>query len=648
MHLYSIMSLDWMDGHLEEICQDIRRQYESGAADCALMMMTLVPEGNPPVNKAEKYCEKYDRVQARLAQMGLECGVLVQASIGHGWVLNRMFPYQPYVNLTDGRTESVCCPCDEGFRDYIRSAMRTIAKRKPKLIMVDDDFRLIYRAGMGCACPKHMARFNQLAGTELTREELLAHTKGSSDEDRRITEIFIETQRESLVDAAKAMREGIDSVDPSIPGAFCACGPAAEFAPEIAKILAGEGHPAVVRVNNGWYCQAGTKGFSARMRYAAVQAEVMKGSADVLLAETDTCPQNRYSTGAQQLHAHFTGSILEGMRGAKHWVTRLHGYEPASGQAYRKKLANYAGFYAALADIVPGLKWLGCRIPVSKVPAYGFGTSPAIEEINGWDGCVLERLGLPMYFSSDSGGAVFMDGPADMQMTEDEIRELFRGTLFLAADTAMRLNERGFSEYTGVEVRPWTGRNASGELLDVNGVTCSAQKNVCELIPLTDAVRADSTVYHVPDGESMEVLFPGATVFDNPLGGRTVVFSGTPKTNYNIVEAFSFLNESRKKQLAQLLKEAGQLPVYYPGDAEMYFRAAECPDGSLLCAAFNLGLDWLDGLELCTDRNVRSVSMLMPDGTRRECGFERIDGGIAVDVQVRTLEPVILFLKEND
>lgn len=647
MHLYSIMTLDLVNEHLEEICQDIREQYESGAADCALMMMTLVPEGDPPVDKAAQYCEKYDRVKERLAQMGLECGALVQASIGHGWVLNRMFPYQPYVNLTDGKTESVCCPYDEGFREYIRSSLRTVAKRKPKIIMVDDDFRLIYRAGKGCACPKHMAEFNRRAGTDMSREELLAHTRGSSDEDRRYTEIFIETQRDSLIGAAKAMREGIDSVDPSIPGAFCACGPAAEFAPEIAKILAGEGQPAVVRVNNGWYCQPGTKGFSTRMRYAAVQAEVMKESADVLLAETDTCPQNRYSTGAQTLHAHFTGSILEGMRGAKHWITRLHGFEPDSGQAYRKKLAKYAGFYAALADIVPGLEWLGCRIPVSKVPAYGFGTSPAIEEINGWDSCVLERMGLPMYFSSESGGAVFMDGPAEMAMTDDEIRELFRGTLFLAADTAMRLNDRGFLKYTGVEVQPWKGRNASGEKMFVNGVTCSAQKNICELIPVSDAVRADSMVFHVPDGESREDLFPGATVFDNPLGGRTIVFSGTPRTQYNIVEAFSFLNESRKKQLVRMLKEAGHLPVYYPGDAEMYFRAARCPDGSLLCAAFNLGLDWLDELELSTDADVHSVSMLMPDGTRRACEFRTTEGGIAVSVQVRTMEPVILFLQNR-
>ena len=44
LHLYSIMLLDLE--HLDEICQDIKEQYENGVSTCALFKMTLVPEGN--------------------------------------------------------------------------------------------------------------------------------------------------------------------------------------------------------------------------------------------------------------------------------------------------------------------------------------------------------------------------------------------------------------------------------------------------------------------------------------------------------------------------------------------------------------------------------------------------------------------------
>lgn len=644
MKLYSIMPLDYISEHLEEVCQDIRGQYESGAADCALLMMTLVPEGDPPIDKARIYCEQYDRVRDRLAELGLECGILAQATIGHGWKLNRRSPFQPYVGLADGREASVCCPCDDGFRSYIRGAMAELARHRPKIIMVDDDFRLMFARSQGCACPKHMAAFNRMAGTNMTREQLLVHTQGTSSDDKRYTDIFIETQRQSLVDAAKAMREGIDSVDPRLTGAFCACGPAAEFAGEIAQILAGEGNPVIVRVNNGWYAQQGTKGFSGRMYTAAVQAERLRGKADVLLAETDTCPQNRYSTGAQSLHAHFTGSILEGMNGAKHWITRLHTFEPASGAEYRRKLAKNRGFYEALAELTPKIRWLGCRIPIASEPGYGFATSPEVHEQNGWPTCVLERMGLPMYFAQVNGGAAFLDGPADLHMSDDDVRALFAGPVFLSSETAMRLNERGFSNLTGVDVRPWTGRNASGETLFVNGGSCSAQMQICELIPRSSDVRADSMVYHVPDGRTKEPLFPGVTVYKNPLGGRSVVFCGTPKAQFNIVEAFSFLNESRKAQLVRLLKECGCLPVWYPGDAEVYLRAGRCPDGSILCAIFNLGFDMLEEIELCTEGGVDRVERLTCEGVRVPCVHRAVNGRIIVETSAFALEPVILFL----
>ena len=46
LHLYSIVPLDSVDEHLEDICQDIRSQYETGVSNMALAMMTLVNPGD--------------------------------------------------------------------------------------------------------------------------------------------------------------------------------------------------------------------------------------------------------------------------------------------------------------------------------------------------------------------------------------------------------------------------------------------------------------------------------------------------------------------------------------------------------------------------------------------------------------------------
>ena len=163
LHLYSIIPLDI--AHLEEICDDIFEQYESGVTTCALFSMTLVPTGNPVVDKVNVFCEKYRMFKSKLDTKNIPTGVLVQASIGHGYLLGEKFPYQSYVNFTDGKEIDVVCPYDQGFKDYIYNVMKTIAMTNPSCIMVDDDYRLIQRPGLACACPLHMKRFNEIAKT---------------------------------------------------------------------------------------------------------------------------------------------------------------------------------------------------------------------------------------------------------------------------------------------------------------------------------------------------------------------------------------------------------------------------------------------------------------------------------------------------
>ena len=192
---------------------------------------------------------------------------------------------------------------------------------------------------------------------------------------------------------------------------------------------------------------------------------------------------------------------------------------------------------------------------------------------------------------------------------------------------------------------PWNGENVSGERLYVNGNDCSAQVGIHRLIPLDSAVEVCSEAYHIIGGKQRETLFPAVTRFKNAAGGTVVAFCGTPRTEYNYCEAFSFLNESRKKQMAELLSESGNLPIYYPGDAEVLFRAAyTANEGELFCAVFNIGLDVLPDIRLITDRSVKSVRVLDCDGELKPVEF--FTDGIALTVKQRAeiLMPVIMLI----
>ena len=644
MQLYTIVDADLL--HLEDICADIKRQYEEGIATCALFYTQLVPEGDPAIDKASIFAARYIPFRDRLAEMGFSCGILVQSSIGHGYPLNEPFTFEHYRNLNDGNLLNTVCPYDEDARAYFKKQMATFAALKPAAIMIDDDFRLMFRQGQGCACPLHMKAFHTASRTDISREALYGILSDRYNPKRKeYTDLYVETQREALLGMARAMREGIDSVDPKIMGVYCATGSGVEFAGDIAKIFAGQGNPPTARINNGNYAPVGIHYFSdIAHRCATSSYNVRRTGVNTILAETDTCPHNRYSTSAHQLHSHFTVSILEGVSGAKHWITRLDKYEPASGLAYRRILSHYAPFYNALADIAPNIRYDGARIPIASLPDYGLTHAPWYTPRNAWGCCVLERMGIPFYFSAEEGGAACLEGETETY-TDDEIIKMCRGTLLLASDSAKELCERGFSEYLGVRVEDWHDAHASYEMACGETVHMQSQIGAKHLIPIAEGVENDSVLYHIKGGVESIPLTAGVTVYRNTLGGTVICFAGTPNTPHVYGQAFAFLNETRKKQLMRLLRKTNHLPVCYKGDEEVFLKTGLLPSGERIVAFFNLGLDPIDEIALYTENSYSSAERLMADGTRVPVKLSQTEDGILLDTQLFTMNPVILFLR---
>lgn len=633
--------------HIDEICEDVIEQQRSGATTHAMFMMKFNPECTPALDKATEQCEVYEKFKERLDKAGAKHGVLVQATLGHIVVPREPYPFMPSVSLITGQERVVtCCPLDPHFQEYIKGQMKTLAKSHPAIVMLDDDLGLLYKQTKGCACKYHIEEFNKRAGTNMTREELYAHTQGTSEEDKYYTNIYVETQKHGIVSAVKAMREGLDEVDPTIQGVvsgiytttFC------EFSGDTAKAFAGKGNPAIIRLNGGPYAMDSPRTFTTNLFRAAILRENTKDDVDIYLAETDTCPQNRYSTSAALFHGHFTGSILEGATGAKHWITRLGlTYEPSSGKAYRKILSKHEKFYEKLSEYAKELKPFGCRIPLTLMQNYGFVPSTQGLFISPWSTCFLERTGLPLYFSNEAGGAVFIDDFSADGFDDEQVKEFMKGTLVLSAGAANKLNERGFKDYIGVEVSEWGKVVASGEQIGANIIACQYEKKrltVCQdgVEVLSKAVRKN------PDTGVVETICPAVTRFKNSFGGEVIVFGGTPDMPYTYHTAFSLLNETRKKQMIEILSEKELIPLYYPEDGEVYLRAGYLENGEIMAAFFNIGLDQLEDTCFVCKKEVRRVEKLNPDGTREECEFTIEDGIVRVSETMNTLMPVVLFV----
>lgn len=651
--------------HIDEICNDIKQQQIDGISDCGMLMMQFAPEGTPAINKAEIQCKTYDLFHEKLKQLNAKHGVLVQSTLGHVYPPSQPHSFQNIIGLVTGTKydtckpydkfqldgivfKGQCCPYDKNLQNYLKEQMRTLALRKPSVIMIDDDMGLVYRIGIkGCTCPLHMAEFNRRAGTDITREQLVEHVFGDSEEDKRLTQIFLDVQGDSLVQITKAMREGIDSVDPTIQGIVSSAGSYCEFTELMAEAFAGEGNPKVARFNNSCFHLEPARYFSNQMIRAAIQRENLNGKIDVFLTEGDTCPHNRYATSAAKLHAHLTGTILEGAKGAKLWITPLStGFDLSQGAAYRKTISKFSKFYEELSKLYEGLTPVGCCIPVPEKRDYCLRVPNIFEiQLSAWGTKVLERYGVPMFVSKLAKGAVFLDDATVGNFSDRELENLLKGTLIMGAKAAKALNERGFKAHTGVDIKNWNGELIKLERIKLTNTKVIRQMEGMEVVPLSDNVITDSEALYVPGDGTEKSMYPASTVFKNSLGGTVIVFSGTPDTEFHYNKSASFLNSSRKKQIVNLLKTTGNLPVYYPEDLEIYMKAGYLNDGTLMCALFNISFDQMEEIPLIIEDNFSEINILTPEGHYKKCEYYMQGDTVYIKQPLFTLMPVVLLIK---
>ena len=156
---------------------------------------------------------------------GFESCVWVAETIGHGVALlnspknAEKETFTPLVNLDGNEINGTFCPLDPNFIKAQSKILKEIAKCKPEIIMLDDDFRLSQHGRVPCcACERHLELIRCECGENVTREMIKASLVGKKNKYR---DAWLNVQAESLYDAARAFRRAVDEVDESIPLSLC-------------------------------------------------------------------------------------------------------------------------------------------------------------------------------------------------------------------------------------------------------------------------------------------------------------------------------------------------------------------------------------------------------------------------------------------
>lgn len=85
--------------------------------------------------------------------------------------------WQTMVDFRGTAATAVVCPLDEAWQRYFLETLRLYAAEGFRVVWIDDDIRYHNHAPLdwgGCFCSRHVAEFNRRAGTNATREEIVA------------------------------------------------------------------------------------------------------------------------------------------------------------------------------------------------------------------------------------------------------------------------------------------------------------------------------------------------------------------------------------------------------------------------------------------------------------------------------------------
>ncbi len=83
-----------LHGHEHELAADAERLLASGVCTDIAVMMTLVPESDPPVDKARILGDCFLAFRESFKGDPARLGILAQATIGHGWAPDEPASYQ--------------------------------------------------------------------------------------------------------------------------------------------------------------------------------------------------------------------------------------------------------------------------------------------------------------------------------------------------------------------------------------------------------------------------------------------------------------------------------------------------------------------------------------------------------------------------
>jgi hypothetical protein len=601
------------------------------------------------------------RIKEKMALHDIEIGWWCAPSLKSG-----KGTFQNITGIDGTVSEISSCPLDSDFKETFSDNVAIVAKiAKPFMIQFEDDYELSNHVGVpfGCFCPLHLEEFAKKQKRCYSREELLDIFSEVNTESIRLRRAWAELSCGSLTSLAALIRDKVDVVSPETRMALCQAGCVdfdGDMTEPVARALAGKKRPAVRLFGSSYSSDNGAR-LPREIFHALYSAQHLPDDFE-LFHESDTYPHTRFFMSSSKLKTLMTAAFSYGLDDSLFYTTQYLD-DSAEESGYSSMFKTERERFNALKKAVVGCEVEGCEIiyePFEHVvvpydPKNGQRPSQAI---NAWAN-ILGRFGIP--YTSKNGKVKMLSGTTAKFMSDEQIRELLSGSVFMDGKAASYLAERGFSELTGTDVVQggkatfcYEGMRDIGDFENIKGRLMynfifapagSEGGSFYELKPLAEAEVL--TDFLDPDEKP---VMPGMIRFENKLGGRVAITAFDLTGN----ESSSIFNYRKKEIVHRVIEWLGRspLPVYVDKmpNAFCIFNRSQLEDVAIVTIT-NLSTDSHEELNLkvCPEFKDSKVELLNGQGEWEHLEYIVDADKMIIKTGLNVLSPVILRLtkKEN-
>lgn len=596
--------------------------------------------GHPSLEWARDYQKNLFRIRKELEARGIVYSLNPWITVGHadrGRDDRKRLPGLECAVGHDGAEARHCaCFLSPVWREHIRKLWTIYAETHPHIMWVEDDIRTFNHepVDFGCFCPRHMKRFSERVGREVSREELVRAIlqPGKPHPWRRE---YLMMQREIMIETVAFLAKVTHETSPETCMGLMSSGPRLHCVEgrdwkRLAEALA-DGRPLYSRPPMSNYCEESLRGFYYSQDSIKLTRHVLPPGV-IEQTECESVPFTRYSKSVVFTFLELAVSVAYGSPGI---TLNLfdHVGTPMSEEAhFGRMLAERKPFLNELAGVAqqPGT-YAGVELfhhddyslhkELEPGAAYG-----ELQEEGYPLMCALESAGIPTTY--DASNILVLNGQTARAIPDDELNRRLTGGVLLDGVAAKILLERGFGEKIGLKQigEPMSRRRlswvVSAEEYHNAAFGGAPRKYLTASLPFLSAAgrfclfeAADSaqviSSWVDPDTERKA---PAMIAFENALGGRVVVHGMEYQSCCGVAFNHPFRREQLQNVVRYLGKGAEAITFRCDGAYPLAWRR-DMADVTVV-GCFNLNLDsWRESIfDLYWSKPVPRILYLSADG----------------------------------